>query len=214
MTRLCENGTATFVILDHDPLYDQGEVARIASDHAIAPHHRNALWRLLEKAGQAYLDQRRLSAQPGRLTRVRQDLQLARRLAVQLGELTPEPGQAGCDSASVALSRLHLSALREGERRAGADSAVPLDDLNEMLAGLVHIYDAALNACTPGVDPQAQWRSALTGFYTRTLARPWTGGGHEGGERFLADCRAVLLKAHAAAETDPRDPPGLEVVSL
>ncbi len=33
---------------------------------------------------------------------------------------------------------------------------------------------------------------ALTRFFTRTLARSWTEDGGAAGERFLADCEAVL----------------------
>lgn len=193
MARLCENGTATFVILDREPLYDQGDIARIASAHDIAPDHRNALWRLLEQAGRAFLDQKRLS-RASRLVRVRQDLQLARRLAAQLAELTPEPGQIASDAASVGLSRLHLAALREGERRAGGDgaSAIGLDDMRGALTWLTEAYDAALAAAQEERDPDETWRRTLIEFYTRVLARPWTAPTGDHGERFLADCRAVI----------------------
>ena len=42
MALVGENGAATFVILDREPLYDQDDIARIACDHAIAPADRNA----------------------------------------------------------------------------------------------------------------------------------------------------------------------------
>ncbi len=193
MARLCENGTATFVILDREPLYDQGDIARIASAHDIAPDHRTALWRLLEQAGRAFLDQKRL-CRASRLVRVRQDLQLARRLAAQLAELTPEPGQLAADAASVGLSRLHLAALREGERRAGGDvaSAIGLDDMRGVLTWLTEAYDAALAAAQEERDPEETWRRTLIEFYSRVLARPWTAPTGDHGERFLADCRAVI----------------------
>lgn len=196
MARLCENGAATFVILDCEPLYDQADIARIARTHDIAPVHRNALWRRLEQAGRAYLDQKRLS-RATRLVRVREDFQLARRLATQLAELSPEPAQMTTDCASVSLSRLHLAALREGERRVGAEcgAVANLEMVRATMTWLAEVYDAALTSCQDAHDPDEMWRRALTDFYTRTLARPWTGPNGEPGERFLADCRAVL-KAH------------------
>jgi len=203
MARLCENGAATFVILDREPLYDQGDIARIAAAHDIAPDHRNALWRLLEQAGRAFLDQRRLS-RASRLVRVRQDLQLARRLTAQLAELTPEPGQIASDTASVGLSRLHLAALREGERRAGSDvgSAAGLDDMRGALTWLTDVYDAALAAAQAELDPDETWRRTLIEFYTRVLARPWTAPTGDHGERFLADCRAVIESIDDCASSD------------
>lgn len=196
MARLCENGAATFVILDREPLYDQGDIARIASNHNIAPDHRNALWRLLEQAGRAYLDQKRLS-RASRLVRVRQDLQLARRLAAQLAELTPEPGQAAADAASVGLSRLHLAALREGERRAGGryESAAGLDDMRGVLSWLTSVYESALAAAHEDVDPDEAWRRSLIEFYTRVLTRPWTAPNGDHGERFPGrlPCRDRVL---------------------
>lgn len=200
MARLCENGAATFVILDREPLYDQADIARISADHGVAPELRNALWRRLEQAGRAFLDQKRLSRAP-RLVRVRQDLQLARRLTAQLAELTPQPGQTAADAASVGLSRLHLAALREGERRAGGEGAptADLDDISVVLTWLTGVYDAALAACQDDLDPEDAWRRSLTEFYTRTLARPWTAPSGDHGERFLADCRAVIDAAEEGA---------------
>jgi hypothetical protein len=196
MARLCENGSATFVILDREPLYDQDDIARISADHGIAPDLRNGLWRRLEQAGRAYLDQKRLS-RAARLVGVRQDLQLARRLAAQLAELTPQPGQTAADAASIALSRLHLAALREGERRTDAEggSTADLDDVSAVLTWLTGVYDAALSACQDELNPEETWRRSLTDFYTRTLARPWTAPSGDHGERFLADCRAVIEAA-------------------
>ena len=199
MALVRENGAATFVILDREPLYDQGDIARIAHDHAIAPAERNALWRRLEAAGRAYLDQVRLS-RAARLARIRQDLQLARRLSAQLADLTPEAGQTAADAASVGLSRIHLAALREGERRAGPDTAGRLDEVRDVLTWLTGVYDAALEACHEPLAPQESWRHALTAFYTRTLARPWTGPHGAEGERFLADCHAVLTQADPAPD--------------
>ena len=199
MALMRENGAATFIILDREPLYDQDDIARIARDHAIAPADRNALWRVLEASGRAYLDQVRL-ARAARLVRIRQDLQLARRLSAQLSELTPEAGQIAADAASVGLSRIHLAALREGERRAGPGPACRLDEVREVLAWLTEVYDAALEACHEPLDPDEAWRRALTDFHTRTLARPWTGLNGAEGERFLADCRAVLARAEPAPD--------------
>lgn len=192
MTRLCPDGVATFVILDHDPLYSQDDIIQIAHTHAIKPEQRNALWRLLEQAGRAYLDQRRLVTQPARLTRVRQDLELARRLATQLQSLTPESGQAKTDTVSVGLSRMHLSALREGERRVGAVGPTSLDEARAAVSWLADVYEHALGACSDPGDPEARWRSALVQFYTHGLARSWAGPDGAGGEAFLADCRQVL----------------------
>ncbi|MGJ3230528.1 MAG: hypothetical protein ACFE0P_01875 [Oceanicaulis sp.] len=199
MTRLCEDGRTTFVILDGDPLYSEDDIARICERNAVPQSVRGRLWRRLEEAGRSFLDRRRLISQPAKLARIRQDLRLGRQLAQQLGELTPESGQVGADRASVALNRCHLSALREGERRVGAGSAgARLDEVRETLAWLAEVYDAALEACTrSGEDPAQAWRAELTEFYTRVLTRPWTGDGDAGGERFLADCRAPLERGEA-----------------
>jgi hypothetical protein len=198
MARLCEDGAATFVILDREPLYDQSEIARIASVHHINPSQRHALWRTLEEAGRAFLDQQRLS-RASRLVRVRQDLQLARRLASQLVDLSPQPGQSAADAPSVALTRCHLAALRDGERRAGAEHAVGLDDMREVLGWLTEVYDCAMSACLEPTEPEQIWRSALTEFYTRRLGRAWSREGDSQGERFLADCQIALN----IAQNDP-----------
>ncbi len=212
MALVGENGAATFVILDREPLYDQDDIARIACDHAIAPADRNALWRVLEAAGRAYLDQVRLT-RAARLVRIRQDLLLARRLSAQLSERTPEAGQIAADAASVGLSRNHLAALREGERRAGPAPVSCLDEVREVLAWLTEVYDAALEACQAPLDPYETWRRALSEFHTRTLARPWTGPEGRRGERFLADCQAVLADAEAGpAETGAS--PALKAASV
>ena len=200
MPRLSEEGVANFVILDHDPLYAREEVDRICEDHAVPPLQRGVLWRTLEEAGRAYLDQRRLSATPTKLARVRQDLRLARQLAAQLAELTPEAGQVSKDAPSIALSRAHLSALREGERRAGPAPAGRLDELREALTWVDAVFEAALDSCgRPDDAPEDAWRIAVTNFYTRELARPWTGDEGDAGERFLADCRAILERGDGAA---------------
>jgi hypothetical protein len=199
MARLCNDGAATFVIFDREPLYDQSEIARIATTHKIEPGRRNALWRVLEQAGRGYLDQKRLVS-AARLVRVREDLQLARRLSAQLAVLTPEPGQTAADAVSVSLGRFHLAALREGERRVGGEGGGRLDDMREMLDWLTEVYDAALSACNGPSDPEDVWRRTLTEFYTRELARAWAGGDGAPGERFLADCRSVLDRLDEAGE--------------
>lgn len=200
MSRLSEAGIANFVILDRDPLYAREEIDEICSDHAIPDAQRGALWRTLEEAGRAYLDQRRLNTAPTKLARVRQDLRLARQLAAQLAELTPEAGQVSNDAPSVVLSRAHLSALREGERRAGPAPGARLEDLHEALTWADSVFVAALEACgRPDGPPEQAWRIAVTNFYTRELARPWTGDEGEPGERFLAACRAPLERSDGAA---------------
>jgi hypothetical protein len=201
MSRLSEAGIANFVILDHDPLYAREEIDQICRDHAIPDAQRGALWRTLEEAGRAYLDQRRLNTAPTKLARVRQDLRLARQLAAQLAELTPESGQVSTDAPSIALSRAHLSALREGERRAGhAPGGARLEDLQEALTWADSVFEAALEACGRADEaPEDAWRITLTNFYTRQLARPWTGDEGEAGERFLAACRAPLERSDGAA---------------
>jgi len=200
MTRLCENGRTTFVILDEDPLYTDADISRICARHEVPEALRGRLWRRLEAAGRAFLDRRRLQTQPSKLARIRQDLRLGKQLADQLGALTPEAGQAASDRGSVALNRCHLSALREGERRVGAGHGpgARLDEVRETLDWLSEVYDAALEACVrSGEDAGDVWRADLTEFFTRTLARPWTGDGEASGERFLADCRAPLERGEA-----------------
>lgn len=211
MARLRENGAVTFVILDAEPLYSQHDVARIAKAHAIEPAERNALWRQLEAAGRAYFDQSRLS-RTARPVRVRQDLQLARRLAAQLADLTPEAGQTASDTASVGLSRVHLAALREGERRTRAEGGYRLDQMRDVLSWLGEVCDAALEASHGDFDAEMNWRQALTGFYTRSLGRAWTGPDGCHGERFLADCRAVLASLDDPAPQSG-EPAALTVVA-
>ena len=53
-----------------------------------------------------------------------------------------------------------------------------------------------------GEDADERWRVRMTEFWTRGLARSWTGGGQADGERFLTDCKAVLERGEAA-EGDP-----------
>lgn len=200
MARLCEDGRTTFVILDEDPLYSADDIERICERHQIEQTQRGRLWRRLEEAGRTFLDQRRLQSQPAKLARIRQDLRLGRQMAAQLAELTPEPGQVSADRASVALSRCHLSALREGERQAGApaNGGARLDEVRETLNWLSEVYEAALEACTrSGEDAAEAWRADLTEYYTRVLIRSWTGDGDAAGERFLADCRAPLERGEA-----------------
>jgi multidrug efflux pump subunit AcrA (membrane-fusion protein) len=200
MVRLCEDGRANFVILDADPIYSSADIDRICKRHGVEEQHRSDLWRRLESSGRAFLDQRRLQSQPAKLARIRQDLRLGRQLAAQLAELAPEAGQISADKASVLLSRCHLSALREGERRTGAGAApgARLDEIRATLFWLAEVYETALESCTRGGEDAGEvWRASLTEFYTRVLIRPWTGAGEAGGERFLADCLAVLERGEA-----------------
>ncbi|WBQ13274.1 hypothetical protein L2D00_00975 [Hyphomonadaceae bacterium BL14] len=198
MARLCEDGAARFVILDGDQLYDPADIDRICARHAITDTHRGTLWQLLESAGRALLDQRRLHTTPVQLARIRQDLLLGLRVTRQLADLTPRAGQCAGDQPSATLSRAHLAALREGERRAGggAGSGSRLEEAHDTLAWLAEVYESAIESCArvqrEGQDPDGAWRAALTRFFTRTLARSWTDDGGAAGERFLADCHAVL----------------------
>jgi hypothetical protein len=214
MARLSEDGAARFVILDGDQIYEPGDIDRICARHAIAAVHRGALWRRLESAGRALLDQRRLHTTPVQLARIRQDLLLGLRVTRQLADLTPRAGQCAGDQPSAALSRAHLAALREGERRAGggAGAGSRLEEAHDTLAWLAEVYESAIESCArvhrEGQDPEAAWRMALTGFFTRTLARSWTDDGGAAGERFLADCRAVL-----DARDAPAPGPALRVAS-
>lgn len=205
MARLCEDGATRFVILDGEQLYDSADIDRICARHAINTAQRGALWRVLESAGRALLDQRRLHTTPVQLARIRQDLLLGLRVTRQLADLTPRAGQCGGDQPSATLSRAHLAALREGERRAGggAGSGSRLEEAHDTLAWLAEVYESAIESCArvqrEGQDPEATWRAALTRYFTRTLARSWTDDGGAAGERFLADCRAVLEARDAPA---------------
>ncbi|MCP2680608.1 hypothetical protein NHF45_13830 [Maricaulaceae bacterium NA33B04] len=200
MARLSEKGESTFVILDHEPLYASEDIDQICAQHQISDTQRGALWRLLEKAGHAYLDQRRLSAAPTKLARVRQDLRLARQLAAQLAEMSPDIEQLSSDTPSIALSRAHLSALREGERKAGPAGGARLEDLRDALKWADSVYEAALDACgRQEEEPDEAWRITLTNFYTRELARSWTGKAGADGEAFLHSCRAPLERTEGAA---------------
>ena len=70
----------------------------------------------------------------------------------------------------------------------GTYYAVRVDDvIPAALRPLDEVRDAVAEA----------WRAELTDFYTRVLARPWTGDAHATGERFLADCRAPLDRGEA-----------------
>ncbi|XBQ16070.1 MAG: hypothetical protein ABL308_14080 [Oceanicaulis sp.] len=201
MARLQDQGRTTFVILDDDPIYTEADVTALCARHRIDESRRGALWRTLEEAGRAWQDRRRLQSQPAKLARIRQDLRLGRQLACQLAEIVPETGQVGADRGSVALSRRHLSALREGERKAGAgrSACARLDEVRATIDWLAEVYEAALESCTrAGEDADQRWRAQMTEFWTRTLARSWTGGGEADGERFLADCKAPLERGEAA----------------
>ncbi|MCH8489079.1 MAG: hypothetical protein LAT81_03995 [Oceanicaulis sp.] len=207
MARLCEDGAARFVILDGEQLYETADIDRICARHAIAAAHRGALWRVLESAGRTLLDQRRLQTTPVQLARIRQDLLLGLRVTRQLADLTPRAGQCAGDQPSAKLSRAHLAALREGERRAGAGAGAGsrLEEAHDTLAWLAEVYESALESCArvqrEGQDPDAVWRAALTRFFTRALARSWTDDGGAAGERFLADCLAVLEAIDTPAPT-------------
>ena len=200
MTRLREDGRTTFVILDEEPIYVAADLDAICASNRIDEAYRASLWQTLERAGRAYLDRRRIQSQPNKLARIRQDLRLGRQLASQLAEMAPDAGQIKKDRCSPTLSRCHLSALREGERRTGAvaPSGVGLDEIRETLVWLSGVYDEALDACTrAGDEADTVWREALTEYYTRTLTRPWTGDGSVDGEQFLADCREPLERCDA-----------------
>jgi len=163
------------------------------------------LRRALEDAARRYFDLRRLEARAGQSARLRQELQLGLRLAAQLSALTPDAEQLGDERSSVGLSRAHVAALREGERRLeGADGA-RLAEAGEAVRYLRGVYEAALDACArrpggAGEDAETVWRGELVRFYTRELARPWTGPDGAGGEAFIEDCRAGLAAGEAAAE--------------
>ncbi len=200
MARLSEKGQSTFVILDHEPLYTSDDVDTICADHNISETHRSALWRTLEEAGRAYLDQRRLGATPTKMARVRQDLRLARQLAAQLAEMSPDKDQLSSDTPGVSLSRAHLSALREGERKAGPACGARLEDLREALTWADSVFEAALDSCgRQDEDPDEAWRIAITNFYTRELARSWAGQGAADGASFMTSCRAPLERNEGAA---------------
>ena len=211
MTRLCEDGRTTFVILEKEPIYSNGDLDRICLRHKIDEVHRSALWQHLEKYGRAFLDRRRLQSQSNKLARIRQDLRLGRQLAAQLAEMTPEAGQIKDDRGSIALSRCHLSALREGERQIDhlAPSGVGLDEIRDTLYWLSEVYESALETCTRGGEEADKiWCNAMTEFYTRVLTCPWTGDGIAEGEAFLNDCREPLDRGHAL------DAPAISALNL
>jgi len=199
MARLSQNGSAQFMILDAVQIYDEAELDRICDNHDIsAESTRMALWRTLEEAGRQWRDQRRLQATRTQISRLKQELQLGLRLAGQLGHHIPASEQLREDQAGVGLSRHHLAALREGERRVGAETGEQprcrLEDAGEMLAYIGQVYEEALAACAAGgsEDPDAAWRARLKAFYTRTLARAWVTREADQGERFLAECHRAL----------------------
>lgn len=203
MGRLSADGEARFLILDGEPLYTSEALEQIARRHAIGERDRPALRRVLEQAGRVYLDQTRLSARPSQLFRLRQDLRLGLRLLNQLTDLAPDGAAISAVSPADAEACPHAAALREGEREAPADRrpvGFQLAEAQAHLAYLRDVYEAALESTGRGVRGdedtariEARWRAPLIEFYTRTLARAWVGGpdGAEG-ERFLADCLAVL----------------------
>ncbi len=130
------------------------------------------------------------------------------RLTSQLHSLVPNGDQLREDTPTVTLSRRHLAALREAERRAADGNAgsarVRLEEVAPALDCLHQIFEAALEACGEREDehgPEEAWRGALAAFFTRTLSRPWSRHGDNAGERFLADCRVALERAEDDSES-------------
>jgi hypothetical protein len=209
MGRLSSGGTTQFVIIESDPIYSESELDRICARHEIAPTHRSALKRVLEEAGQVYLDQMQLNGRPTQTIRLRQDLRKGLCLLTELIELVPdlrEPGQTGADSA-------HAAALREGDRQvkaAATSSLALLADAPSTLSYLRDVYELALESAARGARGASErartldrWRSPIIEFYTLTLGRTWmdTGTEHDG-ERFVRDCLSVLEEGASSEELD------------
>ncbi|WP_422385378.1 hypothetical protein [Oceanicaulis alexandrii] len=210
MGRLSSGGTTQFVIIESDPIYSDSELDRICARHDIASTHRSALKRVLEEAGQIYLDQMQLNGRPTQTIRLRQDLRKGLCLLTELIELVPdlrEPGQSGADSA-------HAAALREGDRQvkaAATSSLALLADAPSTLSYLRDVYELALESAARGARgargaPERartvdRWRSPIIEFYTLTLGRTWmdTGTEHDG-ERFVRDCLSVLEEGAESEE--------------
>lgn len=210
MGRLSSGG-AQFVIIESDPIYSEADIDRICARHDIKTVHRGALKKVLEEAGQVYLDQMQLSGRPTQTIRLRQDLRKGLCLLSELIELVPgfhEAGVTGADSA-------HAAALREGDRQvksAASTSLALLADSPSTLTYLRDVYEAALESAARGARGAPErartldrWRSPIIEFYTRNLGRSWmdTGTEHDG-ERFVRDCLAVLEDGAARAEQEER----------
>lgn len=210
MGRLSSGG-AQFVIIESDPIYSDADLDRISSRHDIAASHRGALKRVLEEAGQVYLDQMQLSGRPTQTIRLRQDLRKGLCLLSELIELVPDFQEAGVTGADSP----HAAALREGDRQvksAASTSLALLADSPSTLTYLRDVYEAALESAARGARGAPErartldrWRSPIIEFYTRSLGRSWmdTGTEHDG-ERFVRDCLAVLEDGAARAEQEER----------
>lgn len=210
MGRLSSGG-AQFVIIESDPIYSEADIDRICARHDIKTVHRGALKKVLEEAGQVYLDQMQLSGRPTQTIRLRQDLRKGLCLLSELIELVPdfhETGVTGADSP-------HAAALREGDRQVkstASTSLALLADSPSTLTYLRDVYEAALESAARGARGAPErartldrWRSPIIDFYTRSLGRSWmdTGTEHDG-ERFVRDCLAVLEDGAARAEQEER----------
>lgn len=215
MSRLTTNSGASFIILDDGALYDAADIDRICERHAIADaEQKMALWRLLEDAGRALIDQKRLQTRRTQIARLRQDLQMGLRVTSQLAGLVPDAAQLRDDTPTMTLTRRHLAALREAERRLdserGAGARTRLEDAAPALECLQRVFEMALEACGEREDedgPEDAWRGAVMAFYTRTLSRPWSRQGDNAGERFIADCRIALDRADEEADAAERVSP-------
>lgn len=215
MSRLTTNSGASFIILDDGALYDAADIDRICERHAIADaEQKMALWRLLEDAGRALIDQKRLQTRRTQIARLRQDLQMGLRVTSQLAGLVPDAAQLRDDTPTMTLTRRHLAALREAERRLDSERGVGartrLEDAAPALECLQRVFEMALEACGEREDedgPEDAWRGAVMAFYTRTLSRPWSRQGDNAGERFIADCRIALDRADEEADAAERVSP-------
>lgn len=215
MSRLTSDTGTSFIILDDRELYDEADIDRICERHAISDaDQKMALWRLLEESGRALVDQKRLQTRRTQIARLRQDLQMGLRLTGQLAGLVPDAAQLRDDTPTMTLTRRHLAALREAERRLdsnkGGRARVRLEDAAPALECLQRVFEMALEACGEREDeegPEQAWRKAVMAFYTRTLSRPWSRQGDNAGERFIADCRIALERADDEAESAERTTP-------
>lgn len=221
MARLTGDAGTSFIILDGVQLYDEAEIDRICTRHDIRdPDRKMALWRLLEESGRALIDQRRLHTRRTQIARLRQDLQMGLRLTSQLASLVPDGDQLRDDTPSMTLSRRHLAALREAERRlsgsAAGKSRTRLEEVSPALQCLHAVFEAALEACGEREDehgPDEAWRGTMAAFFTRTLSRPWSRHGDNAGERFLADCRIALERAEEESSEGAERPVSLSLAA-